>query len=213
MIEAGSSGTFRSIAILCASGILLGLSYNYFGLDDPRGWGLSWIAHDKMEQLAAGPSVSAGGGPGGADDSPAADEFTTTNSDPFAIAVDTRALPEIPAIGRPVNIEFDAVELYVAADAALIIDAREPEEYRAGHIPGAISLPYEQVITDPAALESLETGNRPIIAYCGGGECEVSLSLAHELVALGYERVAVYVGGFPEWEASGMTIDRVDEGS
>jgi rhodanese-related sulfurtransferase len=211
MIDSESSSLPRGILMLCGIGILLGISYNYIGLSDPRGWGLSWIAEDKVKQLADGPSVSAArdGNPGPAETE--GDEFTTNNTDPFAIATDTPDLPEIPAIGRPVNIELDAVELYVDAGAALIIDAREPEEYAAGHLPGAISLPYEKVITDPAALESLDVGNRPIIAYCGGGECEVSLSLAHELIALGYERVAVYTGGYPEWEASGLPVARAGE--
>jgi rhodanese-related sulfurtransferase len=115
-------------------------------------------------------------------------------------------LPEIPAAGRPVQIELGAVKLYVDSSAALVIDARDPFEYEEGHLPGAINVPYETAISDPVLLENLDTGGRPIIAYCGGGDCEVSYSLAIELVALGYERVAVYVGGFPEWQEKGLPV-------
>jgi rhodanese-related sulfurtransferase len=191
----------RSVLIICGIGVLLGVSYNYFGLTQPRGRGLPWIAHDPMLALASGPSITAAG-------EGSEDRYTTTNTDPFAIVVETTDLPEIPAIGRPVRIELDAVELYVDAGAALLIDARDDTEYSAGHIPGAVNLPYERVITDPAVLETLDLAGRPIIAYCGGGECEVSLSLAHELIALGFERVAVYMGGFPEWEANGLRVAR-----
>ncbi|HXV76255.1 MAG TPA: rhodanese-like domain-containing protein [Candidatus Polarisedimenticolaceae bacterium] len=200
----------RSIVILCATGVALGVSFNYFALQQPRGRGLPWIAEDRMAALASGPSVRADGGNGSPSASAERDEFTTANADPFAVSSDTPALPEIPAIGRPVAIETEAVELYVEAGAALILDAREADEYHAGHIPGAVNLPYERVITDPAALETLETDGRPIIAYCGGGECEVSLSLANELIALGFERVAVYTGGFPEWEAFELPVARGD---
>lgn len=203
MIESDSTGLFRSIVMICTAGVFLGLSYNYLGLSDPKGRGLSWIAEDRVEILAGGPSVTAA--------AQQTDDYTTSNTDPFAIAGAGDQLPEIPVSDRPVTIELDAVELYVDAGAALIIDARDLEEYNAGHIPGSINLPYETVITDPAALEQLETAGRPIIAYCGGGECEVSISVAYELIALGFERVAVYVGGFPEWEASGLPVARAGE--
>jgi rhodanese-related sulfurtransferase len=71
---------------------------------------------------------------------------------------------------------------------------------------GALNLPYERAATDPTALERLDTAGRPIITYCGGGQCEVSLSLAHELLASGFPRVAVYVGGFPEWQDAGKPV-------
>jgi rhodanese-related sulfurtransferase len=96
--------------------------------------------------------------------------------------------------------------MFVEAGGAFLIDARDPYEYEEGHLPGSINLPYETAISDPALLESLDTGGRPIIAYCGGGDCEVSYSLALELVASGYERVAVYVGGFPEWQENGLPV-------
>jgi len=197
---------WRSILIICVAGALLGVSYNWFGLQSPRGWGLPWIAQDPMAEMAALESVIVEPGPAAA---AAADPYSTYSTDPLAVAGDPLpdpSLPEIPSAGRPVQIELGAVELYVDVQGAYLIDARDPFEYEEGHLPGAINLPYDRAISDPALLESLETGGRPIITYCGGGDCEVSYSLALELTAFGHERVAVYIGGFPEWREQGLPV-------
>lgn len=196
----------RSILIICFAGILLGASYNWFGLQGPRGWGLPWIAKDRMAELAGLDVVAM---PPEADPAEKSDPFATYSSDPLAVAGDPMPgpnLPEIPAVGRPVQIELDAVRMFVDANGAFLIDARDPYEYEEGHLPGSVNIPYEVAISDPALLESLDTGGRPIIAYCGGGDCEVSYTLALELVALGHERVAVYVGGFPEWQENDLPV-------
>jgi rhodanese-related sulfurtransferase len=197
----------RSILIICVAGALLGASYNWFGLQGgPRGWGLPWIATDPLAEMAGLEMVVA---PAEADPAEVADPYATYSTDPLAVAGDPLpdpSLPEIPAVGRPVQIELAAVQLFVDSAGALLIDARDPFEYEEGHLPGSINLPYETAISDPALLERLDTGGRPIIAYCGGGDCEVSYSLALELVSLGHERVAVYVGGFPEWQESGLPV-------
>src|SRR5262249_34311479 len=117
-------------------------------------------------------------------------------------------LPEIPALDRPVKIDLDAAKRLVDAGAAVFTDARDAEEYAAGHIPGARSLPYDQGAADPARLESLDTGGKPIAGYCGGGSCELSLNLAYDLVAAGQSRVAVFMGGFTEWSAAGYPVSR-----
>jgi len=200
-------GLVSGVAVIVLMGVLLGLSYNWFGLRAARKWGLPWIGEDKFAAFSAEPAI----GLPAAEPTPPPDRHFTNNSDPFAITGDadtgrTGELPEIPDSGRPVPIELGAFERYVDAGAALILDARDPEEYREGHVPGALNLTYDQAATDPVALENLDTGGRPIIVYCGGGECEVSLRLAHELIGSGFTRVAVYLGGFPEWQAANRPI-------
>ena len=205
----GDAGLLRSILIICVAGVLLGVSYNWFGLQGRRSWGLPWIAQDPMAEIAALEAVTVEPSPAGVEE---ADPYATYSTDPLAVAgnplpaLDLPDLPEIPAVGRPVQIELGAVKLYVDANAAYLIDARDPSEFEEGHLPGAINLPYDRAISDPALLESLDTDGRPIIAYCGGGDCEVSYSLALELTAFGHERVAVYIGGFPEWEENGHPV-------
>lgn len=204
--SAARSSPWGGVARIVLCGILLGLGYNALGLESRRPWGLPWLAEDKLAELTASTAVS-----GSAAAEPD-DTYVTQLSDPLAIPM-AAGLPEIPAAGRPVQIELGAVKQYADSGAAVIVDAREPEEYAAGHIRGAINLPYDTAVSDPALLEALDTAGRPIITYCGGGTCEVSLSLAEELIFAGHDRVAVYIGGFPEWEQSGYPVDRqLEEG-
>jgi len=97
---------------------------------------------------------------------------------------------------------------FLDADAALFLDARDGGEYEAGHIPGAMRLTRDDVLADPARARALAVRGRPIITYCEGGECEASLDLAKALVDLGYRKVLVYGGGFPEWSAAGQPVER-----
>jgi rhodanese-related sulfurtransferase len=194
----------KGAALIIFSGALLGIAFNGFGLIAERPWGLSWIGEDKLAALAKTEPVVA-------EEQPAADGYWTDVDDPLAVPTAARGgagLPEIPAVGRPVQIELGALKRYYDAGAALIIDAREPEDYAQGHIHGALNIPYDVGADDPAMLESLDTGGRPIITYCSGGTCEVSLSLAEDLVYAGHQRVAVYIGGYAEWADAGYAVDK-----
>jgi rhodanese-related sulfurtransferase len=204
----GSNGAFKGVIIIVACGMLLGFAYNAFGLIAKEPWGLSWISESKLELLANSELVSA------VAEDPAelpGEDYWTDIDDPLAVPAAAQAglgLPDIPCVGRPVQIEIGALKQYYDAAGALIIDAREPMDYDDGHISGAMNIPYDIALTDPQALVKLDTGGMPIITYCGGGTCEVSLTLAEELIAAGHSQVAVYIGGFSEWAEAGYPVDR-----
>ena len=205
-------GFGRSVLLIMLTGIILGLAYNYIGLHSRRSWGLDWIGQDRLAQLATMEPVAGDG-------EPAPSPPSYVSDDPLAIpgaAPVAAALPQIPDIGRPVEIYMDAVKQYHDADAAMIVDARDAEEYAEGHIAGAVNLPHDVAATDPTRLERFDPGGRPIVTYYGGGNCEVSLNLAYELLSAGHHQVAVYMGGFGEWELAGYPVERsapVAEGS
>lgn len=72
-----------------------------------------------------------------------------------------------------------------AADEALWIDVRSPEEYASGHLEGAINIPYRQIATSIAQVAPDKT--RRIRLYCAIG---VRAQMAkYALEAQGYERV------------------------
>lgn len=199
----GAWVALRGMALVCLAGTGLGLGYNALGLESSPGWGVPWIGQDRLADLTAGAAVV-----GTSEQPSSADPYRTENSDPLAIPAGGAGaeLPEIPALGRPVQIEVAAVKQYVDAAGALVVDAREPHEYETGHIPGAINLPYDQVATDSQRLAGLDSAGRPIVVYCGGGACEMSLSLAWDLVSAGHDRIAVYMGGYPEWVERGYPV-------
>jgi rhodanese-related sulfurtransferase len=129
----------------------------------------------------------------------------------FGAADAGSGLPAIPDLDRPMSMELGTVKQFFDAGAATFLDARDEEEYRGGHIPGALPLSFEAIEEDPARLAELEPGGRPIIVYCGGGSCEVSIRVADALVAAGQRKVLVYTGGLPEWEAAGYPVARGSE--
>jgi rhodanese-related sulfurtransferase len=137
--------------------------------------------------------------------------YTTNVSDPMAIGTEAPVaghVPDVPDLDRPIQVELRAVKQFFDQDAAVFVDAREPEEYAEGHIRGAILMPYDEVSAAPERIENLDTGGRPIIAYCGGGTCEVSINLAWDLIYGGHSKVLVYMGGYPEWAAAGYPVGR-----
>ncbi len=191
-------GAVTGVVWIVVAGSALGIGYNALGLEARERWGVPWVARDRMADLDASNKVVGSS-------SATADPYATDISDPRAIRGGTDAsLPEIPASNSPIEIERTALRQYVDARAALVLDAREPSEYAAGHIPGAVNLPYDQVAGDLQKLEQLDTAGRPIVVYCGGGNCEMSLSLAWDLVTAGQTRVAVYKGGYPDWTDAGF---------
>ncbi|HIB58412.1 MAG TPA: rhodanese-like domain-containing protein, partial [Candidatus Marinimicrobia bacterium] len=79
------------------------------------------------------------------------------------------------------------------------IDARDEEEFAEGHIKGAILAP-----STPELVQLFPDRSSPIVTYCSGGDCDVSMELAEQLMFdWEYERIFVYLGGWPEWKAKG----------
>ncbi|HNW59890.1 MAG TPA: rhodanese-like domain-containing protein [bacterium] len=100
---------------------------------------------------------------------------------------------------QPRPISLAQLQLLLGREAALLLDARSRDEYRAGHLPGAVSLPYENWNAEMAQVDQLPH-DRWLVCYCDGGGCELSEHLGLELVGRGFKKVAVYRGGIEEWQ-------------
>lgn len=96
-------------------------------------------------------------------------------------------------------------------DTALFIDARTPERFSAGHIPGARNLRTPDIDlrygTDPA----LERYRHLIIYGENPGTASVN-AMAKRMIEAGYngfvkKRVKVFPGGWQEWEITGLPIE------
>ncbi|OGL42544.1 MAG: hypothetical protein A2161_20525 [Candidatus Schekmanbacteria bacterium RBG_13_48_7] len=88
----------------------------------------------------------------------------------------------------------------------LFIDARPVEEYYAGHIDGAINIPYLKIKQNPGLYKFDIPIDRSLIIYCGSTECDVSKSLAIILIKKGYKDVTVFSGGWTEWFEHGFPM-------
>ena len=80
-----------------------------------------------------------------------------------------------------------------------LLDVREREEYREGHLDGALSVP--RGFLEIRIEETVPKKNSPIIAYCAGGVR--SLIAARTLKELGYENVVSMSGGYTAWKNAG----------
>jgi rhodanese-related sulfurtransferase len=95
---------------------------------------------------------------------------------------------------------------------AIFLDARSPDEYKQGHIPGALDFyadDFEKMA--PQVLPQLPDKTREIIAYCHGTSCDLSIHLGQKLSEQGYTNVKVFFGGWPEWKKAGFPINTGDQ--
>lgn len=84
--------------------------------------------------------------------------------------------------------------------AAIILDVRRPDEYQAGHIPGAINIPNETIGSE--ALPQLPDKDQTILVYCRSGNR--SKQASEKLAALGYTQVLEF-GGILDWPGQVVT--------
>lgn len=96
-----------------------------------------------------------------------------------------------------------ALELY--RDKVLFIDARDQEEYNDGHIAGAINIPYFSVDEFIGQLSRIDKFT-PLVTYCEGADCDMSIRLGDELFKRGFKKVFVYFGGWEEWRNADYPI-------
>ncbi len=199
--ETGSR-LWQGIVAIAATGCLLGVAQNVLVRNgNPKG-GLAWsYTAPKLDSLEDIAPAAADGKPG------ASSPLPPDMNDPLQLgAAAANGVTDIPDVGRPIQIQIAKVKALFDAKAGTIIDAREPVDYKEGHIPGAINLPYDEVVTDPERLEKFDPEGKPIIVYCGGGTCELSMNLGFALVNAGKKKVLVFMGGWPEWSTSGYPI-------
>jgi rhodanese-related sulfurtransferase len=99
----------------------------------------------------------------------------------------------------------------IAANSAIVLDARPHLEFAIGHIPGALNVAAKpgvapsMYVSDVAEVGRLVGGNTAasLVLYCNGPHCGKSKRLADELVAAGYSNVRRYQLGIPVWRALG----------
>ena len=93
----------------------------------------------------------------------------------------------------------------VRSGEVTVLDVRPAEEYRAAHIPGAVSVPLKEL---EERLGSLPR-DREVVAYCRGPYCVLAPEAVKLLRARGYRAVALG-DGVAEWRARGLPVSAGD---
>jgi len=106
------------------------------------------------------------------------------------------------------EVTVDQVKQRIAGNGKQVhlIDVREKEEYREGHLPGAVSVP--RGFLEMQIEEKVPDRDAEVIAYCQGGTR--SLIAGKILKDMGYRNVVSMTGGFGAWKGGGnqWTADR-----
>jgi thiosulfate/3-mercaptopyruvate sulfurtransferase len=126
------------------------------------------------------------------------------------------AAPDDPFIAHPRgHVTVTAPEL--GAIRHRLLDARAPERFRgevepidavAGHIPGAVNVPFAELAPaghfPPARELRARLGDEPFVAYCGSGITACTLVLAGELAGV---EGRLYPGSWSEWSRRGLPVE------
>lgn len=89
----------------------------------------------------------------------------------------------------------------VRSGSVTLLDVRPEDEFRAGHIPGALNIDLDVLESRMAELPV----DMDIVAYCRGAYCVLSFEAVRLLRARGF-RVSRFSEGLPEWRASGRAV-------
>jgi len=99
-------------------------------------------------------------------------------------------------------VTFTELRRLMRENDVTVVDVRPAEEYQAGHIPGALSVPVPEL---KRRLRELPK-NREVIAYCRGRYCVYSLDAVTLLRRHGYRARRAHEG-LPDWRAAGLPLD------
>ena len=112
--------------------------------------------------------------------------------------------PDSPGTGTLHELEAAQVHALLRARQAVLIDVREPGEFEAERIPGALLFPLSGF--DPACLPA--GGPKRIVFQCGTGRR--SALAARRLLEGGTSEASHLAGGIRAWKEAGLPLTRVD---
>ncbi len=137
---------------------------------------------------------------------PVMDPTIDSQLDPEALADPVESTdPESDVLGANISGE-QAFALFVSGEADFL-DARYAEDYEAGHIEGAFSVPYEEAAQRVIQLvaDGWISPSKRVVVYCIGGLCNESKFVVRALLEAGFDPAMVHIddGGYPAWKAAG----------
>lgn len=107
-------------------------------------------------------------------------------------------IPGADEVGLVTRGELEAL---LSADEITLLDVRPPQEYRAGHIPGARNAPLGALAGQAPALRDAP----PVVAYCRGSFCVMAHDAVRLLGAAGVQARRLE-DGMLEWRTAGLPV-------
>ena len=110
--------------------------------------------------------------------------------------------PPVDLQKLPVDVSVGMVESLRQQPEVMLIDVREPDEYQAGHIPGAVLIPLRDL---PNHLNEIPK-DKTVVAVCHSGNR--SAKATDFLRQTGFDNVHNMQGGMVAWEQAGYEIQK-----
>ena len=113
--------------------------------------------------------------------------------------------PEVVAFKEPKKITLEqAFSLFNSG--VKFIDARDEVDYLTGYISGSINIPYYDFENHKQKLDNLSK-DKPLVIYCAGTDCDLSILLGNQLSKMGYKQVYIFFGGWLEWQNANYPVE------
>jgi rhodanese-related sulfurtransferase len=109
----------------------------------------------------------------------------------------------------PVVINTVQLKKLLVEKKTILLDARLPEEYKHGHIPTALNVPFESIGDYIDTIEGLPK-DKWIVCYCDGPPCDLGELLAFEMFMMEFPYVAIYAEGLDEWKQQGGELGGIN---
>lgn len=107
-------------------------------------------------------------------------------------------------IVKPIDIRLDFAKALFDKHYRFI-DARDVNDYNAGHIQGAMNLPFHEIDKYKDVLDGLPK-DQVYITYCSAA-CDVSIDLAYKMAHMGFKKLYIFHGGWDEWKKAGYPVN------
>lgn len=125
-------------------------------------------------------------------------DFAQVGPENLAKAI-TKVIAPLPAGVTRISAADLQQLLNKGGDSFLLIDSRPPGRYVQGHLPGAVSIPLNELEKEGAKLLPTDHA-KTLIFYCGGLSCMLSPKSATIAVKLGFKDVRMFPEGEPGWK-------------
>jgi adenylate cyclase len=88
----------------------------------------------------------------------------------------------------------------------VFVDARAANDFARGHIPGAVNLNVQTVLSRET-LAPVAAKDQEVVFFCHGKYCPDSAIASAKAVIWGYTHVYYFAGGYPAWKEAGYPVE------
>jgi rhodanese-related sulfurtransferase len=130
----------------------------------------------------------------------------------------TFALSQAPVADDPSLTQRDSAKLWPhvnlqearrlqATEGVVFVDGRSHHEWELARIPGAVSLTGAEFDNRYPTVRTRLIHAKAVVIYCHGFSCGEADFIARLLAAKGLRNMAVFSGGFPQWQSAGLPLE------